>query len=859
MLISWRYAAAVMAPALMALMLAALGPGPAALAAGGRIERVFVIHSHHLGAPQTVETVAQMNEAFGADREVQHYFLDAKLFELQGRFEALAEDLRRRIGERGPPDVVITLDDPALGFAERRAADLFAGAPIVFADVDSQRFAERMAETANVAGVFERYSVSETVALARDLHATPLETLALIVSRTAGAQAAAAAARDAARREGLSIETLDLTTISFSEAARRMAQDRRSGLAYLFIDGLRDASGRTLTPPQAFARLAKSAARPVYVLRDPHAFNGVVGGELVSSREHARAAIATAERILAGAASEEITPATPAPNVVRIDLAAARRHQLRIERLGPEAEIIPMGPNFLQRNRDAIAVMLGVATLFGSGYLVALYINRRIRRGLTKVNEELQARNDALESAHRRIEHQATHDALTGLKNRAFVEQKLRRFGTRDAPSSLLGAQWALLHVDLDHFRGVNDALGLDGGDEVLRVAARRIERRTPPSGFCGRLNGDGFAVCAPFRTAEEAREFCDDLLAELHQPASVAGASQPMGVSIGVALARTPREISQMASRLREADAALHRAKSAGRGRVVMFNARHQLEDDAKRELMEDFIKSLSDGDFIPFFQPQFCARSGRVVSVEALARWRHPKRGVLNPAEFIGVAAGLDKLGDLDRSILEAAVAELVAWRGKGVFVDQLSVNFSARRLGDPALLESIDALDLGDTTLCVELLESIFLDRKDDAMERAIAGLRKRGVKIEIDDFGTGHASVLAVMRRKPDGFKIARELVAPMSESKEQEMLVGSLIEIGRILGVQVIAEGVETSAQRRKLGELGCDVLQGYALGRPMAGDQAASFIAANHRSRPADPTSAKPSMGRRARASTSRS
>jgi EAL domain-containing protein (putative c-di-GMP-specific phosphodiesterase class I) len=238
----------------------------------------------------------------------------------------------------------------------------------------------------------------------------------------------------------------------------------------------------------------------------------------------------------------------------------------------------------------------------------------------------------------------------------------------------------------------------------------------------------------------------------------------------------------------------------------------------------------ALERQEFIPYYQLQFATKSLAISGAETLARWRHPTKGMLGPDAFLTIAEDLDVVAAIDAMIFEKAHRDFETWREAGIEIPKFSVNVSTRRLYDPDLGAKLDSLPIVPGTVSFELLESIFLDDCDETVLANLRMLRQRGIGVEIDDFGTGHASIISLLKTGPETLKIDRELVMPITEIEEQRRLVGSIIEIGKSLNIKVVAEGVETWDHIRILQELGCDSLQGYALARPMPFEQIESFV-----------------------------
>ncbi len=452
-----------------------------------------------------------------------------------------------------------------------------------------------------------------------------------------------------------------------------------------------------------------------------------------------------------------------------------------------------------------------------------------LHRELERAKTLAEARNAELEAAKARIEHIALHDYLTDLPNRRYLDQMLDQIV---ADCDKRGKGLAALHIDLDRFKQVNDTLGHNAGDQLLRHAARVLRDAMRDDGdFVARIGGDEFVFLVAYDGDENVLAvMAERLIAELRRPIVFEGHECRAGASIGIALERGGSIDGRQL--LLNADIALYHAKNAGRNRYEFFcrDRRHQMV--TAHRLADDLLRALENDEFVPHYQFQFCARSLDVVGAEALARWRHPERGLLAPAEFLAVAEEIGVVAQIDGLLLQKAVADAARWRAEGLRVPKVSVNVSTRRLHDPHLTQKLAALSFEPGTISFELLESIFLDESDEQARANLAHIRKLGIGIEIDDFGTGHASIVSLLRIGPDSLKIDRELVRGVTRSPEQRRLVGSIIDIGRSLNVKIVAEGVETREQVRVLAKLGCDVLQGYGLAKPMAVGDTFAFLRA---------------------------
>ncbi len=442
---------------------------------------------------------------------------------------------------------------------------------------------------------------------------------------------------------------------------------------------------------------------------------------------------------------------------------------------------------------------------------------------LTKANMLTAARNIELEAAKERIEFNALHDSLTGLPNRRYLDEVLALHIDKFEKD---GERAGLLHLDLDRFKQINDTLGHAAGDAMLVHAARVLKANLRSGDFVARVGGDEFMVLCKIEGADKLRwsellaKLADRIIEQMHQPVPYQGHECRFGVSIGIAC-----DLDQVADPSRllvNADLALYRAKSRGRNRHQFFNDALQAEIVTTKRIADDILSGLERNEFVAYYQPQFDAVTHAIVGVEALARWNHPTEGLLAPGDFLKIAEELNVVATIDRMILEQTLKDLKGWRAEGLGLPKASVNVSARRLHDEELIRSLRELSIEPGTMSFELVELIFLDENDELVTWNVEQIKALGIDIEIDDFGTGYASIVSLLKLKPRRLKIDRQLVTPILDSAAQRHLVGSIIDIGKSLGIEVLAEGVETMEHAKVLKSLGCNALQGHAFAQAMS-------------------------------------
>jgi diguanylate cyclase (GGDEF)-like protein/PAS domain S-box-containing protein len=449
-------------------------------------------------------------------------------------------------------------------------------------------------------------------------------------------------------------------------------------------------------------------------------------------------------------------------------------------------------------------------------------LNEDLKRAKTLA----EARNAELEAAKARIEHNALHDALTGLPNRRYLDDILAMHA---AQCHRNGATAGLLHIDLDRFKQINDTLGHAAGDAMLVHASQVLQSSIRGGDFVARIGGDEFVVlCMSNGEAEYLAGLAMRIIEEMRQPVAYEGHECRFGVSVGIASAAgtavDPKRL------LVNADIALYRAKSRGRNRHEFFTEALQAEIVSTKRIADDILSGLERNEFVAWYQPQFDAASLAVIGVEALARWSHPKKGLLAPDFFLKTAEELNVVATIDRMILEQTLANFHSWTAAGLAIPKVSVNVSARRLQDEELIHSLRQLYIQPRTVSFELVESIFLDEDDALVAWNIEQIKELGIDIEIDDFGTGYASIVSLLKLQPRRLKIDRQLVMPIVDAPARRPLVESIVQIGKSLGIEVLAEGVETMQHARILREIGCDALQGYAFAPAMSAADLADFV-----------------------------
>ena len=435
--------------------------------------------------------------------------------------------------------------------------------------------------------------------------------------------------------------------------------------------------------------------------------------------------------------------------------------------------------------------------------------------------------------AEERLSHMALHDSLTGLPNRSLF---LDRLDHAIARSRRDGSRCCVLFIDLDRFKRINDSLGHRAGDQILLETADRIAHALRADDSVARLGGDEFTVlCEGISDDEEAMLIADKVAEELGHLYELDDGELYITASIGVAV--TDRE-STPEQLLRDADAAMYRAKSRGRGRTELFDEVSR-SHTVNRLALESSLHGAVERDEVRLlYQPKVSLATGRVAGFEALVRWQHPSRGLLVPDDFIGVAEDSGLIVPIGRWVLMEATRQAAEWSASRDCEEPplMCVNLSARQFAQPDIVavvgEAIGASGIDPTSLCLEITETVMMEQTHTT-STTLAELKKLGVRVAIDDFGTGYSSLGYLQRFRLDFLKVDRSFVDGLARDPEQTAIVDAIVKMAQALGMGVIAEGVETTEQLAALRALSCDLVQGYLFAQPETPEVAGTRVDAD--------------------------
>lgn len=437
---------------------------------------------------------------------------------------------------------------------------------------------------------------------------------------------------------------------------------------------------------------------------------------------------------------------------------------------------------------------------------------------------KVQERTAELEALSNRYRHDALHDALTGLPNRAHFQKQLGQVVTQDRP-------FAALYLDFDRFKAVNDSCGHAVGDALLVAIGARLETCMRPGDLVARLGGDEFAVLlGDPNNITDAVHVAERLVQVFQAPLQIGNHTLYCTTSIGIVTGHADRTSAENV--LRDADIAMYRAKALGKSRFVVFEPSMRENIQSRMELETDLRGAVEREELVVYYQPVLHSASGTLAGFEALVRWQHPEHGLVPPSEFVPLAEESGLIIGIDRWVLKTACAQLKAWLPYSPELT-LSVNLSSRQFTWPDLSSFVAGMltefRLEPRHLKLELTEGLLMDQSSRVSE-TLTSLRQLGIKLHIDDFGTGYSSLAYLQRFDADTLKVDRSFVMRMLENGDSAELVRTIINMAHNLKMKVVAEGVETNEQYTQLRDLGCEYVQGYLFSKPVPAASAALFL-----------------------------
>lgn len=802
------------------------------------IKNVLILNSYHQGFAWTKEeTDGIMNQMQTYGHNISFFveYMDWKNYNSTENLKYLIDYYRYKYKDK-KLDTIIATDDAALEFAIEHRKELFSDAPIVFSGVNTEGVKKIVNGSAGVTGVVEVVDPTKTLALAKKINPdlskvyllndnseSGISTMKLVISKINAFDS--------------KIKIIPWNNLPFEEAIRE-AKNLEPDSMILIGTYFRDIDNRLMDHSYVTMEISENSSVPVYHIYDFGMGHGIVGGSLLSGKMQGESAAKMAFRILKGEDPDNISIFNPDSNRTVFDYNQLVRFHIPLDILPKNSEIINKPFSFYETYKTLVLSVIAAFTALLTFLSILIFYIRKINRmkrtlqesheelsmlyeELTASDEEMKEQyeemmiiNEKIKQSEEKLANLAYFDPLTGLLNKhSLYERSVSTFNE--------GKKAALLFIDIDNFKYVNDTLGHAFGDRLIVKISERLTALLREGSTLYRLSGDEFILIVDQAfDADEVKEYASDILSNFRKNFDSLGSNLHISLSIGIAF--SPEHGKDLEQLLKNADIAMYKAKEAGRKSYVVYDPGMN-KVFTERIMIEKHLQSaLDENEFELYYQPQLDLRTNKITGFEALLRWNSPVLGPVSPLKFIKVAEDTHFIIPLGTWVLNQACAFLRKLHEEGYHDLMISVNISILQLLQSDFLTNVEEVlsinQLKPEKLELEITETILME----SFDRIILGLKRlrdRKVRIALDDFGKGYSSLNYLKQLPITTMKVDKSFVDYITDTETDE-LVGHIITLGKVMGMDVVAEGVEMQCQLDYLQQHDCDKIQGYLFSKP---------------------------------------
>jgi len=736
-------------------------------------------------------------------------------------------------------DMLIATDDVALEFALKNRENLFSNAPVVFCGVNQKGVTEITRGYKNFTGVIEGIDPTETMKMALSINPSIRDVYILFDNSESGVSTGEIVV-DKIKSMDMNLNTIPLNNLSYDELIKNVRTFAKDSII-LVTTYYSDINGKIVEFQNVSREVSKNSSVPVYHLYDFGLNNGAIGGTMLSGKLQGESAANLAIRILDGEKPDNISVQSQKTTRKVLDFKQLERFNIQLNEIPKDSEVINKPFSFFDTYRNLVLSILAAFIILISFVLILLFYISKIKKmrkklldnheELTQIYEELTASdeelrqqfdeiltsNEKIKVTEERLAHLAYHDTLTGLPN------KLSLYENTDKNVFLpQNGKAALLFIDMDHFKYINDTMGHAFGDQLIIKVGERLTSLLKDNCSIYRLSGDEFIIIIQsIKEKKDAEVFASHILAGFEEEFDVLNSVLHISLSLGIVI--YPEHGDNVQELLKYADIAMYKAKEAGRKSYIVYD---QLMDGVFIERMsieKHMHTALEKNEFELYYQPQLDIRSNKITGFEALLRWKSPELGFVSPERFIKIAEDTHLIIPLGTWVLRNACGFLNKLHKKGYTDLSISVNISMLQLlqtdFSDIVMDSVDFYELDPHYLELEVTESILME-SFDTIGTKLEKLRKHGVRIALDDFGKGYSSLSYLKQLPISTLKIDKSFIDNISIESDNN-LTGHIITLGKSMRMRVIAEGVEKQGQLDYLVQHECDEIQGYLYSKPI--------------------------------------
>ena len=806
-----------------------------------RVKNILVLHSYNESLDWTSDQNSGIFEVLKeADSNCNIYveYLDWKNYPYQTHLNFLYDYYRMKYLNKNI-DLLITTDDAALTFALDNRRKIFSDAPIVCSGVNQYKLSELKNKYNRFTGVIEEINPAETINMALYINPT-LKNIYVINDNTESGISTGKLVVDEINAMNKGLNVVSLGMLAYDDILKTVRSLDKNSIVF-FTSYYSDVNGRIIEFSKASRAISANSVVPIYHEYDFGLNNGAIGGAMLSGRLLGNETAKLATRIINDEKVEQIPFVSPQATRRVFDYEQLKRFNIPLSQLPNSVEVINKPFSFFETYKMlVINVLLIFFGLIIFIILLLFYITKinKMKKALLSSNEELTQTYEELAAADDELKVQlneisaiqknladseekytylALHDSLTGLPNRRSLFEEEKSIFTNGSENSV-----ALLFIDMDNFKFINDTMGHEFGDELIKEVSKRITVGLDDNCTLYRLGGDEFILLSKVMDRESAKVLASSILNNFKAKFIIKNIILYVSLSIGLAL--YPEHGENLEEMLKLADIAMYKAKEEGKNRYIIYDS-NMNKAFTERMVLEKHLHSAMDKDeFELYYQPQFDIESNRVTGLEALLRWNNPEIGYVSPIKFIKVAEDTHLIIALGDWVLMQA-CEFLSQLQKDLNPNlTISVNISPLQILQAdfydKVIRIVDQYQIDPTTLELEITESVLIESFDSVCEK-LKLLREKGIRIALDDFGKGYSS-LSYLRQLPiTTLKIDKCFIDDISIDIEDETLTRHIINMGKSLGMTIVAEGVEYDGQLQYLKKYRCNKIQGYLFSKPV--------------------------------------
>jgi len=816
-------------------------------------KNILILHSYNQGSAWTseqnsgiIETIEKANDncaIFVEYMDWKNYPTNSNLQYLYNYYKFKFEDKKL--------DLVIATDDAAFTFALKNRKVLFSNAPIVFSGVNQEMISKIEGNYINFTGVIEEIDPTETIKMALKINPS-VQNVYIVSDNSESGISTDKLVTDKIKALDMNLKTIHLNNLNFDKLLEVVSKLDNKSIIF-FATYYSDAAGTIIDFNLASQEISKHTKIPLYHQYDFGLNKGALGGNMMSGRLSGNHAAGLAIRILNGETADNIQIVIPEITRKVFDYEQLKRFNIPYSKIPKDAEIINKPFSFYETYK---ALVLGVLIAFTIMvmFLITLlmYINkiRNIRKQLSNSNEELTQTYEELVATDEEMKNQldeistmqislsiseekytylALHDVLTGLPNRRSLFEV-----AKEILSTKFINKAALLFIDMDNFKYINDTMGHEFGDELIKKASERLLLDLNERSSLYRLGGDEFIMLAEGVDKSEAEKLITDILYSFNEEFIIRNSALHISFSIGLAM--FPEHGEDIEELIKAADIAMYKAKEAGKNRYIVYEKSMNKAFNERMNLEKYLHLAMNKNEFELYYQPQLDLNSNRITGLEALLRWKSPELGFVSPLKFIKVAEDTHLIIPLGEWVLVQACDFLSQLNKSGHSNLTISVNISIIQIFQAdftdRIIKVLEYFQIDPSSLELEITETILIESFDVVYEK-LKLLSEMGIGIALDDFGKGYSSLSYLKLLPISTLKIDKCFIDNVALIDENKTITRHIITLGRSLGMSVIAEGVELQEQLEYLKKYHCDKIQGYLFSKPVPKDEVIKLLDAN--------------------------